>query len=111
MKIENMEISETGLFMLDLDDVQFPGGFGSEVSPLESNVGSPVIAVETEDGFRLIDGWGRVSGLINAGAEQVQAILIDADDLAHHSGEGDDEWWSAAIYRKYTSYEYAATTN
>ena len=111
MKIANLDISEPGLFMLEIDDVDFPGGFGEDVRPLKSNVGMPVIAVEVEDGFRLIDGWGRVSGLINAGAKKVQAILVDAEDLAHHNGEGDDEWWNAAIYRKYTSYDYAGTTN
>jgi hypothetical protein len=61
--------TETGLFNVHTEDIQFPGGFSDDVSPLRSNKGMPVIVLETEDGYRLIDGWGRVSGLLNAGAE------------------------------------------
>jgi hypothetical protein len=52
-----------------------------------------------------------VSGLINAGAEQVQAILISEEDLAERTVGGDDEEWNAAIYAKYSSYSYSGTTN
>jgi hypothetical protein len=111
MEIANLDVTDTGIHVLDLDDVQFPGGFGGDVAPLASNKGKPVIAIEIEDGFRLIDGWGRVSGLINAGAEQAQAILISEEDLAERTVGGDDEAWNAAIYARYTSYRYCGTTN
>jgi hypothetical protein len=111
MQIANLDVTDTGLYMLGLDEVQFPGGFGSDVAPLASNKGKPVIAIEIEDGFRLIDGWGRVSGLLNAGAEQVQAILVSEEDLADRTVGGDDEAWNIAIYSKYTNYNYSGTTN
>ncbi len=103
--------ADTGLFSIAIDDVTFPGGFGDEVKPLKSNRGIPVIVLEKEDCYRLIDGWGRVSGLLNAGAEEVQAILVSEDDFARHSG-GDDEDWNAEMYAKYAPRcAYPGTTN
>jgi len=94
------------------ETIQFVGGFSDEVSPLRSNKGMPVIVLETEDGYRLIDGWGRVSGLLNAGAELTQAICVSADDLAERTTTGDDEEWNAAMYARYApQYTYHGTTN
>ena len=103
---------DTGLYNIHLEDIEFPGGFGSEVAPLSSNKGMPIIAIETEDGYRLIDGWGRCSGLLNAGCETVQAILVSEDDFADRTVSGDDEEWNAAMYAKYAPrYTYPGTTN
>jgi hypothetical protein len=105
-------MGDTGLFMIHLSDIEFPGGFGSEVAPLSSNKGIPIIAIETEDGYRLIDGWGRCSGLLNAGRETVQAILVSEDDFANRTVSGDDEEWNAEMYAQYAAhYQYHATTN
>lgn len=111
MIIANIAVEDTGLWNLPIEDIQFPGGFGDEVTALRSNIGKPVIVIETTDGYRLLDGWGRVSGLINAGAEEAQAILVSEEDLAERTVSGDDEEWNAAMYAKYTSYSYCGTTN
>ncbi|MFN9295066.1 MAG: hypothetical protein ACK6EB_43880 [Planctomyces sp.] len=104
--------TETGLFNIHTEDIQFVGGFSDEVSPLRSNKGMPVIVLETEDGYRLIDGWGRVSGLLNAGAELTQAICISEEDFAERTTTGDDEEWNAEMYARYApQYTYAGTTN
>ena len=103
--------TETGLFRLCIEDIEFPGGFGDDVAPLASNIGKPVIVVEYPDHYRLVDGWGRVSGLLNAGAEEVQAIVVSAEDFAERTTTGDDEEWNAAMFAKYTRYAYCGTTN
>ena len=103
---------DTGLYNIHLGDIEFPGGFGNEVFPLNSNKGIPIIAVETEEGYRLIDGWGRCSGLLNAGRETVQAILVSEGDVADRTVSGDDEKWNAEMYRKYApQYAYPGSTN
>lgn len=109
--IKNIKVSEPGLFDVPLSDMEFPGGFGQEVAKLESNLGKPVIAVETTTGFRLIDGWGRVSGMKNAGVDEVEVILVTEDDLKDRSVSGDDEEWNESMYEKYTNYKYPGTTN
>ena len=111
MKIENISVTDCGLFDLPTDELEFPGGFGDEVAALKSNFEMPIIAIETETGFRVIDGWGRCSGLINAGAEEVHAILVSEVDLEERTVSGDDEDWNAAMYARYTSYRYCGTTN
>jgi hypothetical protein len=105
-------MSDFGLFNIHTEDIEFPGGFGDDVTALRSNKGMPVIVAETEDGYRLIDGWGRVSGLLNAGAELAQAICVSEDDLAARTVTGDDEQWNAAMYSRYCpQYSYCGTTN
>lgn len=105
-------MNDTGLFMIHLSDVEFPGGFGREVTALKSNKGMPIIVIENEECYRLVDGWGRCSGLINAGCETVQAILVSDDDFAERSVTGDDEQWNADMYARYApQYAYSATTN
>jgi hypothetical protein len=72
----------------------------------------PIIVQELENGYRLFDGWGRVSGLLNAGAEKVQAILVSDADIAERTVTGDDEAWNAAMYARYApQYAYPGTTN
>ncbi len=104
-------VADTGLYNICIEDIQFPGGFSDEVSPLRSNNGMPVIVLETEDGYRLIDGWGRVSGMLNAGCDEIQAILVSESDFAERTTTGDDEEWNAAMYARYTRYQYCGTTN
>jgi len=38
--------TETGLFNIHTEDIQFPGGFSDEVTALQSNKGMPVISEE-----------------------------------------------------------------
>lgn len=105
-------VADTGLFNIAIEDVQFPGGFGDDVAKLRSNKGKPIIVQELEDGYRLIDGWGRVSGMINAGREEIQAILVSDADIAERIVSGDDEEWNAAMYARYApKYTYPGTTN
>ena len=111
MIIKNLAVEDTGLWNIPVDEIEFPAEFGDEVSALRSNQGKPVIVIETETGFRLIDGWGRVSGLINSGAAEAEAILVSEEDLAERTVSGDDEEWNAAMYAKYTQYDYCGTTN
>jgi len=101
---------EYGLFQIPVDEISFPGGFGEDVTPLGSNRGKPIIVVERENDYRLIDGWGRVSGLINGSVEYAQAILVSDKDAA-------DRWvgsetWNEAMYEKYApQFRYPGTTN
>jgi hypothetical protein len=104
-------VADTGLYDICIEDIQFPGGFGDEVKALSSNKGKPVIVQELENGYRLIDGWGRVSGMLNAGCDEIQAILVSESDIAERTTTGDDEEWNAAMYARYTRYQYCGTTN
>jgi hypothetical protein len=111
MQIQNINVTDAGLWDIPVSQIQFPGGFGDEVAALKSNAGKPIIAIETTTGFRLLDGWGRVSGMINAGVEECEAILVTEADLAERSVSGDDEEWNAAMYDRYTNFDYCGTTN
>jgi len=105
---------DTGLYNITTEEIEFRGGFSADVSPLRSNKGMPIIAVERDDCYQLVDGWGRVSGLLNAGTEYAQAILVSDADLAERSRpvDGDDEDWNRAMWAKYApAYEYRGTTN
>jgi hypothetical protein len=83
-----MPIQDTGLCNIPVEEIQFRGGFGQDVAPLRSNTGRPIIAIERPGHYDLLDGWGRVSGLINAGAELAHAILVSDEDLAIRVGSG-----------------------
>jgi hypothetical protein len=101
---------EYGLFQIPTDEVSFPGGFGEDVTPLETNRGKPIIVVERDDDYRLIDGWGRMSGLLNADAEWVQAIVVSPREAAER-GAGSEEW-NEDMYDKYApQFRYPGTTN
>ena len=105
---------DTGLYNIPVEEIEFRGGFGADVVPLASNRNNPVIAIERDDCYQLIDGWGRVSGLRNAGAEYAHAILVSDEDLAERSRPvgGDDEEWNEAMWAKYAPrLEYCGTTN
>ncbi len=84
------------------DDLTFPGGFSDEVTALEDNRTMPVVVKKVGKKYRVMDGYGRSSGLINAGAGKVHVIIVsDADlkDLGRKST--DDPDWVAAMYKKY----------
>lgn len=84
-----------------IDELEFPGGFGDEVTPLHDNRQMPIIVQETYTGWRVIDGWGRASGMQNAGEEEIHVIIVTEGDIAERSGAGDDADWVAAMYARY----------
>lgn len=109
-----MSDAEYGLFKVPTEDIRLPrGGFCEEISPLDDNSEMPVIVEERGDCYRLIDGCGRVSGLIRAGAEETYAICVSSEDIAERTlPHGDDEEWNAAMYAKYAPHlTYNPTTN
>lgn len=101
-----------GLKRITVEDLEFPGGLSDDVTPLDSNWDKPIIAVETETGFRVIDGFGRSSGMKNGGNEEIYAILVSLGDLKERTVSGDDEDWNREMYARYApSRTYRATTN
>lgn len=93
-------------------DLEFPGGLSLDVTPLDDNDRMPIIVVETNSGYRLIDGFGRASGMENAGRETIRAIIVTAADAAERTTTGDDEDWNKAMYARYTpALTYSASTN
>lgn len=102
---------DTGLYSIEIEAISFSEEWGSDVSPLKSNTGMPIIVLERDNDYRLIDGWGRVSGLVNAGRDSVEAILVSEADLAS-KGNGDNDQWGEEMYVKYApKYTYRCTTN
>ena len=105
-----MSKREYGLFQIPVEEISFPGGFGEDVSPLKSNRGEPIIVIERNKDYRLIDGWGRVSGLLNSGAEFAQAILVTDEEAADPSAGS--ETWNEEMYELYApQFRYPGTTN
>lgn len=87
---------------IPLSAITFPGGLSKEVSPLDDNKDEPIIVEEKGDKYRLIDGFGRASGLANAGNSSVHAIVVTPEDIAENkSGQGDDPQWVADMHHRY----------
>ena len=84
-----------------ISDIEFPGGLSAEVSPLRGNARMPIIVSETDTGYVLHDGFGRASGMNNAGCELTHAIIVSNEDLAERTGDGDDAEWVAAMHTRY----------
>lgn len=100
------------LSQINLGDLEFPGGFGDDVTPLSNNRDKPIIVVETKTGYRVIDGWGRSSGMLNhPTAQYAHAIIVTKGDLLERGNSGDDEKWNEKMYDRYTNLPYHATTN
>lgn len=83
-----------------------------EIEPLASNDDKPVILKKHGDGYRIVDGFGRTNGMINAGNKRIRAVVVSDRDLSFRTVTGDDESWNRKIYRKYfPGLRYHATTN
>ncbi len=96
---------------MDIDAVEFGSEWGEDVTPLKSNRTMPIIVRETTTGWRLQDGFGRISGLANAGKTEVYVIIVTAEDIEMRSGANDDQEWIEAMYAKYTNFEAPMSTN
>lgn len=87
-----------------IDDLNFEGQDLDEVSKLGDNSNKPIILREKDDGYDILDGFGRASGMRNAGKSNINAILVtkgDITDLARGRAGGDDNKWNASVYDKY----------
>lgn len=92
---------ESGVRKIPMKDLSFPGGLSDEVTPLKDNSRKPII-VKPEGGiFRILDGFGRASGLKNSGAEFAHAIVASPEDIAKNSGAADDPQWVGWMHTKY----------
>ena len=74
-----------------------------EGSALKSNKNEPIIVRENSDGtYKLLDGYGRASGLRNAGQTTAHAIVIGPDDLPKGMNTiADDADTIAELHYKY----------
>lgn len=89
---------------IPIEDINFGDQKLEDVSPLSDNRDKPIIVREKDDGYDILDGFGRASGLRNAGKEYANAILVtkgDITDLANGRAGGDDADWNHAVYEKY----------
>lgn len=102
--IQNEDAGAGEVARIPVEDINFAGQSLEDVSPLNSNKGKPIIVRETPTGYDILDGYGRASGIRNAGGEYVDAILVtkgDIVDLARGRSGGDDIDWNSAVYEKY----------
>lgn len=84
-----------------IDDLEFSEPLSEEVSRLDDNSDMPIIIEETDTGYKLIDGFGRASGMKNAGRETIHAIIVTKGDIAERRGAGDDAEWVAKMHSRY----------
>lgn len=96
---------------INIDEITFSEKWSDEVTPLKHNAGMPIIVRQTATGYALQDGFGRTSGMINAGCSEIEAIIVSADDVEERSGAGDDQDWIEYLYQKYLGCEAPASTN
>ena len=101
---------ETGLGLkkIPLDSLHFPGGLSKEVTPLNDNSNQPILVEMVGNKYKLIDGFGRASGLQNAGNKYAHAIVVSKDDIAARTGEGDDPQWVGEMHHKYAPHSILA---
>lgn len=84
------------------DQLTFPHDFDKDISPLDDNSKRPLIVKKAGDKYQVIDGFGRASGLLNAGAKTAHVILVsDADLNKNQHGQGDDPDWVGEMHWKY----------
>ena len=94
--------TDIGFYKIAVEDIRFAGDpFDADVPALRQNKTLPIIVIERNDRYYLLDGWNRVSGLRNAGIEWCYAILVSEEDLSSRAG-GDDEEWIEEMWDKYT---------
>lgn len=99
------------LTTLKISDLEFPGGLSDDVIPLRDNRDMPIIVRKTASGYRIQDGFGRASGMQNAGIKKIHAIVVSAADVkARGVSQGDDPEWVAAMHAKYASHSTMAKT-
>lgn len=85
-----------------ISDLEFDAPLSDEVTPLADNRQMPIIVRETKTGYRLIDGFGRASGMKNAGKETIHAIIVTSGDVAERTGAGDDPEWVRKMHKRYS---------
>lgn len=97
---------------VSLSKIDLMGQRLDEVTPLESNDDKPVILKKHGDKYRIVDGFGRTNGMLNAGNKRIRAVVVSDRDLSFRTVTGDDENWNRKIYRKYfPGLHYHPTTN
>ena len=100
LKFEDPEEGE--LCKIDIDNLEFKGGLSDEVTKLNDNKNMPIIVRETPTGYRIQDGFGRASGMKNAGKESVHAIIVSKKDVeARGQSATDDAEWVQKMHQKY----------
>jgi len=74
-----------------------------EGTALKTNQNEPIIVTKNDDGsYKVLDGYGRISGLRNAGKSTAHAIVISGDDLpAGMKTIADDADTIAELHYKY----------
>lgn len=109
-KSSSTGVKRGGLKQISIQDLRFPGGLSDEVTPLHGgNANQPVIVKKVKGGYQIVDGFGRASGIKNAGGSSVHAILVsDADLDKNQSGEGDEAEWVKMIHAKYAPHSLLA---
>lgn len=107
-----------GAQSVPISKITFPQKWNPEITPLKSNDDKPIIVYPKTDGtYQLVDGFGRTSGLYNAGQKKVRVIVVtDKDVLENTKGQrqhpSDDAEWVAKMYAKYApGIEPPGTTN
>lgn len=102
---------DTGLWTIPIEDIRLPEAENENAAPMHDNARKPIIVVERDDHYVLLDGYNRVSGLMVAGQDTAHAVLVTDADLASRSG-GDDEDWNEEMYMKYVPYlSYCGTAH
>ena len=90
-----------GSNFVPIDSLTFDEPLSKDVTPLSSNHDKPIIVKKDGDKLRILDGYGRASGLKNAGKDGVHAIIVSDSDLAKNKGAGDDPEWVGWVHTKY----------
>lgn len=90
------------LTQVPISKIEFSEDWSVDVSPMSNNDRQPIIVVKKGDTYRLLDGFGRTSGLNNAGRTKAHAIIVTDGDLAElGTNASDDPEWVDKMYDIY----------
>jgi myosin heavy subunit len=100
----NTGVIKGSLKQIKLADIDLMGQRLDEVAPLhDGNSGMPIILAKHGDKFKLLDGYGRTNGMLNAGHTKIHAIVASDADIDKFSGAtSDNDEFVQYMYDKYT---------
>lgn len=105
MLSSNTGVKKGSLKQLNMSDIDLLGQRMNEVTPLHGgNANMPVIVAKHNEKYKLLDGYGRTNGMLNAGHTKIHAIIASDADIDKFKGSiSDNDEFVQYMYDKYAN--------
>jgi hypothetical protein len=99
----NTGVKRGSLKQIDISTIDLQGQRMDEVSPLkDGNKDAPIIVAKQGDKYKILDGFGRTNGMLNAGHSKIHAIVAADSDIDKFNGvTSDNDEFAQYMYDKY----------